>query len=173
MKASIQGLKDDAEFADTLASSFIVFNVYCKSVKDEHGKRGPEGPYQFEGDGAPMVVVKRWDGHEFYNNVGWVTDAKAGTDRLRGVAQDALNKNGEVVPVDTKAATKLLSKFDAAAELAEAKPGKGYEEFAEIAEALKEEKDRKKKSALKDVKKAYKGVEAIEKKVEEQLATLD
>lgn len=186
-----------------------MLNVYCKSVKDEYGKRGPEGPYQFEGDGAPMLVVKRWDGTELYNNVGWVTDEKAGVDRIKGVAGDALSKNGDVVPVDAKSVAKLLTKYDAGVEMAGDKPGKAYEEFDEIVqdgadkkdwpdgpchvhtaaaarmeaiveagnaaitEALKEEKDRKKKSALKGVKKAYKGVEEIEKKVQEQLEALD
>lgn len=79
-----------------LAKKFVFLNVFCKSVKEEHDPRGPDGPYQFVDRSVPVVVVKRWDGETLMQQLGW--SPSGGARRMGQILEKAMKDNGPVAP---------------------------------------------------------------------------
>lgn len=84
------------KFAKDLTKKFVFLNVYCRSVKEEHDPRGPDGPYQFVDKSVPVVVIKRWDGKTFKQQLGW--NASWGVDGLVKMLEKAAKENGPIAP---------------------------------------------------------------------------
>ena len=96
MRVLCEGKRDYKKYRKLLPEKFIFLNVYCKSVKDEHEPRGPEGPYQFKEKSVPVLVIKRWSGETLVNQSGFTPNVKNGTRRLASFIDKALKKNGPV-----------------------------------------------------------------------------
>jgi hypothetical protein len=95
-----------------MAKSFVFLNVYCKSVKDEHAPRGPEGPYRFKDRSVPVLVIKRWDGKTLKQQLGFYNDPKLGQKTLARIIDKAVKDNGPVAP--PKALRPLLEQAEKA-----------------------------------------------------------
>ncbi len=98
------------KFAKDVSKKFVFLNVYCRSVKEEHDPRGPDGPYQFVDKSVPVVVIKRWDGKTFKQQLGW--NQSWGVDGLAKMLQKAAKDNGPIAP--PKALRPLLKAMAAA-----------------------------------------------------------
>ncbi|MDH3591757.1 MAG: hypothetical protein OER88_07760 [Planctomycetota bacterium] len=129
--ASEQKDKKFKKYRKIFQEKFIFLNVYCRSVKEEHDPRGPEGPYQFVDRSVPVVVIKRWDGKTFVQQLGFIAGQKPGLSRLSSWVDKALKENGPVVP--PKALRPLLKSWTKATEhLAKNRPSSAIPELLKI-----------------------------------------
>lgn len=108
MRALLADQKKLKTTAKALREKFVFLNVYCKSVKDEHDPRGPEGPYQFKDRSVPVVVIKKFDGTTLKQQLGWGGGAK----QLAQIVDKAVKDNGPVAP--PKALRPLLKSYEKA-----------------------------------------------------------
>ena len=98
MRVLAEGKGDYKKYRKLLQEKFICLNVYCKSVKDEHEPRGPEGPYRFKERSVPVLVFKRWNGETLVSQFGFTPNVKQGTRTLANFIDKALKENGPVSP---------------------------------------------------------------------------
>ena len=84
------------KLSKVLPKKFVFLNVYCRSVKEEHDPRGPDGPYQFTDRSVPVLVVKRWDGKTFKQQLGW--SPSAGAAGVARILEKAAKENGPIAP---------------------------------------------------------------------------
>ncbi len=108
MRDLLKDTKKHKKTAAALREKFVFLNVYCKSVKDEHDPRGPEGPYQFKDRSVPVVVVKKFDGTTLKQQLGWGGGAR----QLAQIVDKAVKDNGPVAP--PKAMRPLLKYYEKA-----------------------------------------------------------
>ena len=94
MSALLEDKKKNKATAADFRSKFVFLNVYCRSVKEEHDPRGPEGPFRFTDRSVPVVVIKKFDGTSLVHQLGW----GGGADRLAQLVDKAVKKNGPVAP---------------------------------------------------------------------------
>lgn len=115
MRALLADQKKLKKTAKDLRDKFVFLNVYCKSVKDEHDPRGPEGPYRFQDRSVPVVVIKKFDGTTLKQQLGWGGDAR----QLAQIVDKAVKDNGPVAP--PKALRPLLRSWQKAQKALERK----------------------------------------------------
>ena len=127
MRVLASGEGEFRKYKKLLQEKFVLLNVYCRSVKEEHDPRGPEGPYQFTDRSVPVLVFKRWDGKTLIQQLGFQSDTEAATKSLVRFVDKALKENGPVVP--PKALRPLLKGFAKA---------EGHLEKKRIAAAVRE-----------------------------------
>lgn len=94
MRALLTDKKKLKKTAQDLREKFVFLNVYCRSVKDEHDPRGPEGPYRFQDRSVPVVVIKKFDGTTLKQQLGWGGSAR----QLAQIVDKAVKDNGPVAP---------------------------------------------------------------------------
>ena len=124
MRGLATGAEDYEKFPKILKKNFVMLNVYCRSVAEEHDPRGPEGPYQFKDRSVPVIVFKKWDGETLAQHLGF----GGGTRRLAQWVESALKKNGRVAaPKALKPLNKAFAKGEE--HLAKDKPGYAFKEF--------------------------------------------
>ena len=98
MSGLAEGKKGFEKYTDLLKKNFVMLNVYCTSVKDEHDPRGPEGPYQFTDKSVPVVVIKRWNGETFVQQLGFGGKGDQAMKRVANWIDKSLKENGRVLP---------------------------------------------------------------------------
>ncbi len=131
MRGLASGAKGFEKFPKIMADKFVFLNVYCKSVKDEHKPRGPEGPYQFNDKSVPVCVVKLWDGTSVIQQLGFGPDPKLNLKQVARWMEKALKKNGPVLP--PKKLRPLAKAFaKGKAYLDKKRPGYAWNEYAKV-----------------------------------------
>ncbi len=164
MRALLEDQKKLKKTAKALREKFVFLNVYCKSVKDEHDPRGPEGPYQFKDRSVPVVVVKKFDGTTLKQQLGWGGGAR----QLAQIVDKAVKDNGPVAP--PKALRPLLKSYEKAQKALERKRVRNA--VRELQKVVKGGRDQKKfKDGMPDV--AIKAQEELDKLKEQGLEQLE
>jgi soluble cytochrome b562 len=154
----VRALLDDEKklkkTARDLREKFVFLNVYCRSVKDEHDPRGPEGPYQFKDRSVPVVVIKKFDGTTLKQQLGWGGGAR----QLAQIVEKAVKDNGPVAP--PKALRPLLKAYAKAERALERRQVRSA--VRELQKVVKAAQDQKKfKDGVPDV--AVKARSALDK----------
>ncbi len=139
MRALAVGKGDYKKYKKLLQEKFILLNVYCRSVKEEHDPRGPEGPYQFTDRSVPVLLFKRWNGETLVQQLGFASSIDRATPALARFVDKALKKNGPVAP--PKALRPLLKSMKKAeASLEKQRIGAAVRELQEIVKAAANKK---------------------------------
>lgn len=161
MRALLDDKKKLKKTARDLREKFVFLNVYCKSVKDEHDPRGPEGPYRFKDRSVPVVVIKKFDGTTLKQQLGWGGGAR----QLAQIVEKAVKDNGPVAP--PKALRPLLKAYAKAEKALDHKRIRNA--VRELQKVVKGAQDQKKfKDGMPDV--GVKAKEALDKLKSEGLA---
>ncbi|MBI4882395.1 MAG: hypothetical protein HY812_22440 [Planctomycetes bacterium] len=85
-----------AKYRKVLQDKFVCMCDFAKSTADEHGKRGPKGPYQHENQAVPVLVMKKWNGDELAIKYGFPTDKETAPALLAKLIDQALDENGPI-----------------------------------------------------------------------------
>lgn len=161
MRVLLDDQKKLKKTAKDLREKFVFLNGYCKSVKDEHDPRGPEGPYQFKDRSVPVVVIKKFDGTTLKQQLGW----GGGAQQLAQIVEKAVKDNGPVAP--PKALRPLLTAYAKAEKALERKQVRNA--VRELQKVVQGAQDQKKfKDGMPDV--AVKAQTALDKLKSEGLA---
>ena len=164
MRALLADQKKLKTTAKALREKFVFLNVYCKSVKEEHDPRGPEGPYQFKDRSVPVVVIKKFDGTTFKQKLGWSGGAK----QLAQIVDKAVKDNGPVAP--PRALRPLLKSYGKAQKALDRKQVRNA--IRELQKVVKGGQNQKKfKDGTPDV--AIKAQEELDKLKEQGLTQLE
>lgn len=127
MRGLAAGEKGYEAYKKILQTKFVFLNEYTTSVKAEEDPRGPEGPYRFQDQSVPVLVLKRWNGETLVQQLGFQPNPEQAKRALAQIIDKALKDHGPVVP--PKALRPLVKSFEV---------GKAHLEKKRVASAIRE-----------------------------------